>query len=307
MAMNWVSRLFFPRRESRPAAPRLATATAPYCSPMQAGEAGACASAEAQRLFLPWIPGIPCLRDEALSSAEQCALDEVQKLIELANIPDSMLPRAAELVPQLIGMLREAQLPLQAMAERVNKDGVLAAEVMRLASSPFYRSQGNVVDTVQAIQLIGSMGLQTVIARVVLKPIYRSAASAMGANVSARLWEHSEALARHMAALAQSAGQDAFDGYLVGMLHNTGWKVALGAIERAGIALDSQPSAAFASALVEQIHRLFGHAAQRWKITPGFVAFVDDARHHGLAGGAHALVLVLQQAQLRCMEEAFPS
>ena len=254
--------------------------------------------------FLPWIAGAPTLTDAPLSLGEQCILDELTKILALPAIPDNMLPRAAELVPQMIALLRETQLPLQAIAERVSKDDMLAAEVMRLASSPYYRSQGEVVDVVQAIRLIGSLGLQTVIARVVLKPIYRGASSSISADVALRLWEHSEALAQLTAVHAEIAGQQAFDGYLVGMLHNTGWKVALCAMERAGRQPGAQPSGAFASALVEQVHRLFGLAAQRWSISPGFVAFANDARTNGLAGGTHPMAAILQHAQRQSMAEA---
>lgn len=253
--------------------------------------------------FLPWMSGTPTLGSAALSLDEARMLEALHALLALPTIPDNLLPRAAELVPQLIGMLRETQLPLQAMAERINKDAVLTAEVMRLANSPYYRAQGQVVDTVQALRLVGAMGLQTVIARVVLKPIYRSSAAAMGPEIAARLWEHSEALARHTAALAEDSGLSALDGFLVGMLHNTGWTLALGAIARAGLVPDAAPSAAFVSALAEQVHRLFGHAAQRWAISPGFTAFARDARDNGLAGATHAMAPVLQKAQALCMQD----
>lgn len=295
--MNWFARLWSPRQEPKPAVARPASAPAPQ-PPAQ--------SVSAQH-FLPWLPGNIQLTDGAPTPDEQRTLAELKKIMALPAIPDNMLPRAAELVPQLIAILRETQLPLQAIAQRVSKDAVLAAEVMRLASSPYYRSQGDVTDIVQAIRLIGSTGLQTVIARVVLKPIYRGTVGSTRADVAARLWEHSEALARHTASLAETAGQPVFDGYLAGMLHNTGWKVALFAIERAGIPLNSQPSTPFACALAEQVHCLFGHAAQRWAITPGFMAFAHDARHHGLAAGMHPLAAVLLQAQQRCTHEALPS
>ncbi len=300
--MNWVARLFPSRAETATVAARPAAAA--YKPVVPAPPPLALADAPP---FLPWISGTPALGDSALSADEQRILDKVEKVLALPSIPDNMLPRAAELLPQLIGLLRETQLPLQAVAERVNKDGMLAAEVMRLASSPYYRAQGQVVDTVQAIRLIGALGLQTVIARVVLKPIYRSSAGLMNASLAARLWEHSEALAQHTSAHAAAAGQEAFDGYLAGMLHNTGWKIALCAMERAGIAPGANPSSAFVAAMPEQVHRLFGHAAQRWTITPGFLAFAQDARQHGLAGGKHPLAPVLRQGQLLCgVEDALP-
>ena len=171
------------------------------------------------------------------------------------------------------------------------------------ASSPYYRVQGNVTDLEQAISLIGLQGLQTVIARVLLKPIYQAAPGPLGSRVSPRMWDHSEALARHTAILADPAGQSVFDGYLVGMLHDTGWTIALTLIDRANITLDLPPSEAFGHALNERVHRLFGHAARRWDITPGFMEFARDARHNGPTQGAHPMAKVLREAHAFCMAE----
>jgi hypothetical protein len=269
--MNWIFRLFRPIAAVKPAAEHTALAAVPQRSlePTRASP------------FLPWIDGTPVLKESALSQPEDRLLDALQRVLLLATVPDTMLPRAAELLPQLIGLLRGAQLPLQEIAARFNKDGVLAAEVMRLANSPFYRAQGEVGDTVQAIRLIGALGLQKVIARVVLKPIYRSSAGIMTAGLAAGLWAHSEALAGQTSLLAAQAGQDSFDGYLIGMLHDTGWRIALFALERAGLSFELQPSVAFTEALQDRVHRLFGHAAQGWTITPGFTAFARDARLNG--------------------------
>lgn len=298
--MSWLAKIF-----SRRGAPHAAVVRkAATAKPAKAADPTPAVAAAPVQPFLPWVAGSMVLSESALSPHEQRILNELDSVLALPAVPDTMLPRAAELVPQMIALLRETHLPLQAIAQRVSKDELLAAEVMRLASSPFYRAQGDVVDVSQAIRLIGSMGLQTVIASVVLKPIYRGSSSPISADVAARLWEHSEALAEHMAVLADAHGLPAFDGYLAGMLHNTGWKVALCAVERAGLTLEAQPSAAFATALQEQVHRLFGLAAQRWAISPGFVAFASDARSHGLAGAQHAMTSVLQQAQRQCMAGA---
>ncbi|MEO7940097.1 MAG: HDOD domain-containing protein, partial [Burkholderiaceae bacterium] len=120
-----------------------------------------------------------------------------------------------------------------------------------------------------------------------------------------RMWEHSEALARHTAILSDPAGQPVFDAYLAGMLHDTGWIVAFSAIDRAGLAapVPVPPSQAFGAALTEQAHRLFGMAAQRWDITPGFTALAQDARRNGLTAATHPLAMLLRQAQQPCLDE----
>ena len=246
----------------------------------------------------------------------------------LAAIPDNLLPRAAAQIPQLIALLRQTELPTAAIANHVSKDVVQAAEVMRLASSAFFRIEREVADIEQAITLVGLQGLQTVIARVVLKPIYQGAPGRLSARAAPRLWEHSQALAQHTAVLAAAAGPSAapgrpqagshpgaqhegtavtaFDGYLAGLLHDTGWTVAMGVIDRSGITLDLPPSALFASALDLRVYRLFGQAAQRWEITPGFTAFAHAAWRQGPASATHPMAPVLQQALQRCVQEVSP-
>ena len=244
--------------------------------------------------------------DKPISPAEQHALNALDKTLALPELPDNLLPRAAALVPQLIALLRQTSLSTSAIAERVRRDPILSAEVMRLASSAYYRVQGDVRDLEQAIMLIGLQGLQTVIARVVLKPIYRAAPGPLSARAASRMWEHSEALARHTGILAGPAGEPVFDAYLAGMLHDTGWTVALCALDQSALPFALPPSIGFAQQMTERAHRLFGLAAMRWEITPGFIALAEDARHNGLAGGTHPLSSLMQRAQQPSLDELSP-
>jgi len=255
---------------------------------------------------IPWLLGCNALTDSPITAIERDALEAVARALTQPVVADNLLPRAAALIPQLIALIRQSEsLPTPAIVERVGKDTQLVAELMRLASSPYYRVQGEVTSLEQAINLIGVQGLQTVIARVVLKPIYGAAPGPLSGRAGLRLWEHSEALARHTAILADASGQPVLDAYLAGMLHDTGWTVAFSLIDRAGLSapLALPPSQTFGTAVTEQAHRLFGLAAQAWDITPGFTALAQDARRNGLAAASHPLAQLLIQAQERCLRE----
>ncbi len=230
-------------------------------------------------------------------------LDALDKTLALSELPDKLLPRAAALILQLIALVHQTSLPAGAIAERISRDPVLSAELMRLASCPYYRLQGEVNDLEQAVVLIGLQGLQTVIARVVLKPIYQAAPGPLSARVTPRMWEHSEALARHTAILAVPAGEPVFDACLAGLLHDTGWTVALCLLDGSALPFAMPPSIAFAGQMTGRAHRLFGLAAKRWEITPGFVALAEDARNNGLAASTHPLTSALQWTQQRSMDE----
>lgn len=300
--MSWLARLWpWGNKQPVPAAELTNARTSPVTAePLDLPEPE---PEPAARLALPWLLGCGELTDTPITPTERQALDAVARTLALPEVPDNLLPRAAALIPQLIALVRQTDLPTPAIAERIGKDAVLAAEVMRLATSAYYRVQGNVSNLEQAITLIGLQGLQTVIARVLLKPIYQSPPGPLSGRAGPRMWDHSEALARHTAILAQSSGQPVFDGYLAGMLHDTGWTVAFTIIDRAGIHLPLPPSHAFGAALTEQMHRLFGLASQRWEITPGFTALGRDARSNGLSAATHPLAHLMRQGQQLALDE----
>jgi HD-like signal output (HDOD) protein len=139
-------------------------------------------------------------------------------VLAVGAVPPELLPRAAALTPQWLAMLRQTQLPVAALAQRVSRDMVLAAEVLRRASSSIYRAQGEVTDLQRAIVLIGEQGLQSAIARVLLKAVFEASPGALGARSAARLWDCAEAMADDTALQAAAAGLPAFDGYLAGLL-----------------------------------------------------------------------------------------
>jgi hypothetical protein len=296
--MNWLTRLF----SGRPAAPAgrepVAAVPAP-ATPAAAAPAPVSAPVAAPApALLPWLLGSPAgAVAEALSAAEKQALAALDSTLALPALPDELLPRAASLVPQMLAMLRQTDLPVQALAQRVSRDALLTAEVMRLAGSPFYRAQGAVTDLGQAITLIGVSGLNTVIARVVLKPIYEGAPGPLSARAAPCLWDHADVLAAHTSAQAARAGASAFDGALAGLLHGCGMSVALRLVDRSGAVVSTPPSEPFSVAVGERAHRLFGLAAQRWNITPAFSAFAADARGVPLAASADPLAQALRQAQ----------
>jgi hypothetical protein len=297
--MSWLSRLFSPRRPEPKAPeppPRAAQPQPPDPAPTAAQDLP----------LLSWLLHSGAPGDKAFTRSEQQALAAVDKVLALPVLPEDLMPRAAALIPQLLALLRQTQLPVAALAQRVAKDMVLSAEVLRLASSPYYRAQGAVTDLAQAIALIGEHGLQTVIARVVLKPMYEAAPGTLGARAAARQWEHAEALARRMAAAATDAGLPAFDGYLAGLLHGTGWSIVLRVLDKSRLSLSLPPSVVFCDAAAERAHRLFGQAAQRWNITPGFGEFGADAAARPLASSSHALALVMREAQPSVMAELQP-
>jgi len=299
--MGWLARLF---SSPPPAPPPAARGLTPAGAPTSPAPA---AAPPAAVTWLPQLLAVSEAEGAPLSAVEQRALGVLDATLELPALPPDLLPRTATVIPQLLALLRQTDLPVPALVQRVAKDVVLSAEVLRLASSPYYRAQGDVTDLTQAIALIGERGLQTVIARVVLKPMYEPPPGTLAARVAPRLWEHAQALAAQCAATAGAAGESPFDGYLAGLLYDTGWTVLLRVLERETISVALPPTAAFGAAIEDRSHRLFGLAAQRWNITPGFSAFVAEARTRPLADCRHALAVALGHAMPLALADVAPA
>jgi HDOD domain len=296
--INWLRTFFFGGKLELPADQAMQASpptTATFSREAPVSATASSANANHAAVFMAWLLGCGLPHEGALTTAEQRALAALDKTLALPTLPDELLPRSAALIPQLLALLRQTDLPVPALAQRVSKDVLLTAEVLRLASSPFYRAQGAVSDLEQAIAMIGVAGVQKVIARVVLKPIFDSAPGPLSARAGSRLWDHAEALAKQTAELAAQANLPAFDGYLAGLLHSSGWTIALRLLDRSTLALP--PSHAFASACADRAHRLFGQAARRWSITPGFNALGQDAMSHSLAQSTQPLAMALRAAQ----------
>jgi hypothetical protein len=246
--------------------------------------------------FLAWLLDCPSMDGGAAPTlAEADALRHVDALSAGATLPPALLSRAAAVIPQLLHLLRQADASLPAIAQRVSADPVLAAEVLRLSSNAFYRTQGVATDIEQAIAMLGRDGLQMAIATVVLKPLFHARSGSLSCRAAPRLWEHSTIKARQCAVLAAERGENCFEGYLAGLLHNTGWTVLLRGLDSRHAA-EPPFSAWFADHLVRRKNTLFAKAVQAWHVTPTLDALCHEVLHAGLAGTAHPLAALLLQA-----------
>lgn len=303
--MGWLSKLF----GSQPAAPAPGAARPAAAAPSAAPPSPAPSPAAAEPAAAPGLPLLCWLLDAAapeqptLTDVERQALQALDRVLAQPVLPPELLPRAANVVPQLIAMLRQDDLPVPVLAERIGKDPALAAEVLRMAGSSFYAQAGPVQDLAQAIQRLGVEGLQMAISRVVLRPLYQAREGSLTAQAAPRLWTHADALSRHAAEIARKAGLSAFDGYLAGLLHDGGWTVLFHALQRANVGSLAPLSIEGTQAIEQRAHHLFGRAAAGWGITPAFTAFATEAQTVPLQAAAQPLAVVLHAAQGPCRAE----
>jgi hypothetical protein len=241
-------------------APEVPTAvSAPLLQPGQAQHA------LALRL-MPLLPQLPV--GDPLQ-----ALDAV---LAQPEFDERWLPRAAELVPQLVGLLRQEHASERDLVDKVSRDAPLAAEVVQIASASAHAARGPVQDLKDALQRIGLLGLHKALARTVLRPVFHPESEPALLPAQQVLSRHADWQSEAVACAAVLIGEDAFDGYLAGLLQVAGWQALLRILAERG-AWPGRIDDELALALSERAHRLFGHAARDWALSPAFDAFAVSA------------------------------
>lgn len=216
---------------------------------------------------LSWLLDGPPPRQAPPLPQERLLLQGLDHQLAASRLPPDLLPRAAAVIPQLLALMRQEAPPRAALVQQVLKDLVLTAEVLRVARSPFYGAQP--VDTLEtALDRIGTSGLHSAMARVLLKPVFQAQGDGLTARAAPRLWQRAEFKSLLCADLVARSGGDRFEGFLAGLLHDTGWIALLRLIDRAQLHPELPLSRALDAALDRRKDRLFGRLVAEWDLSP---------------------------------------
>jgi HD-like signal output (HDOD) protein len=169
----------------------------------------------------------------------------------------------------------------------------MVGEVVRLANSPRYRPTREIRSLEEAVQLLGQQGLEQLVCRVMLSPVFSARQGRFGRNANARLWELADRCAHGCAFLRQPHG-DGFDAYLAGMALQTGWLVSLRALDRHYADAAPPSSMPFHAGLATLSTRLALRIAQNWDFPATSIAALDlRARQAPAAPDSLAYALLL--------------
>ena len=303
---RWWSRLIERGAPASDAAPRRPSLAPPTAAPVAAvvedsrpgvGDAVPTGTTpEQQARFLAWLLRAPGASPAAgaIDGAMQRTLDQLDAVIASDAQRAGLLPRAPHVVPQLMKTLRDEKYSATDVAERIAKDVVLTAEVIRSATSAFELDEKAGIDLPRAVAVIGTVGLRRAIASVVLRPIFDAQGDSLSARAGPRIWKDADRKARLCTTLATERGLDPFDGYLLGLLHDTGWSAALRALDGlAGTPVEAVllPGAALGAELTRRRDKLFGAMVQTWQLGPAVTAVAAEVASGGLSPAASRLPL----------------
>jgi putative nucleotidyltransferase with HDIG domain len=206
--------------------------------------------------------------------------------VALKNLPP--LPIVAAKVSEL---LDSEPTSFQEVAELLESDAALSAEVLRLANSPLMSVRYGVGTVLQALAILGSRRVATLVMTLAFSKILKRAGKTQAMR---RLWRHNLATALAARRLAEELRRDASQAYYAGLFHDIG-RLAL---------LLQQPAlydqALAARADVDEMERQnFGldhceagvWVVEKWKLPEDFMEVALD-HHHPKEGASELTVLV---------------
>lgn len=253
--------------------------------------------AHLEACFSSWLLGLAEYdkgpASEPANAAEQALLARLEQLLA-ASEAASLVPRLPATLPRLMGMVRRDDVSPRELAEHLARDPVLLGEVIRIANSPRYRPAREIASLEEAVLLLGQDGLQQVVARAMLSPVFSARQGRFSGAASKRLWEQAERCA-HACAFLRQGRPDRFEAYLAGMVANTGMIAALRSLDQACQTSDAPRSLGFHAALADVASRLSARIASQWEF-PDEAVDALQARSRPLMSGASSLARALQAA-----------
>jgi putative nucleotidyltransferase with HDIG domain len=207
---------------------------------------------------------------------------QVQKIVLERIASDRLtIPAPPSVAEKCLAMLRDGDVGMKQIGMTLERDPLLAAQIMRAASSSAYA--GRVATTVQqAAARLGSQKLKTLVIELTARSLFQSRDPRIS-SACASVWMHSRAvavLARDFAALTGSSEAD--ECYLAGLLHDIGKPIIAGMLLEAERALGRDHNMWLEPKVwldaVQGTHRHVGIAvAEKWRLAENVCRSIRDS------------------------------
>jgi HD-like signal output (HDOD) protein len=194
-----------------------------------------------------------------------------------------ILPSLSLHVGRCLELLSSGNVSFRTLTAVLEKDPLLAIQVVRLANSAAYGGMGGVKSIEQAVSRLGTQKLRSVLIETSTRQLFQSRDPRIS-EANRAVWEHSVAVGVIARDVAGLAGYELVDeAYLTGLLHDVG-KPIVGAMlleaEKMITSDTRQPwidGDAWISA-IQECHRPVGALlAERWNLPPMILKSIRDA------------------------------
>lgn len=164
--------------------------------------------------------------DESMSELEKNICGQLTQMIENQSFPEEFIPRLPVIVTEVLDLLAK-DASTEELSKTIEQDPGLTHDLFALANSvAFRRNLDNKMSSVKQVVIhLGQKEVTKMAVGLMLQPMMQVH------HVYFRLfgdiiWEHSHETAVFCAAIFESQGQESFDGFLLGLLHDIGKIVA---------------------------------------------------------------------------------
>ena len=201
------------------------------------------------------------------------------------------IPAFAPVAIQLLSIVSQEYVGLEALASLIRADPAMTVEVLRLANSALFGARREITGILPAIAMLGLNRIKSMVMTVAIRDLL---APARHSRVFAPCWRHSLATAFLAEEIATQSSLDRDNSYTAGLIHEVG-QLGLLAARPADYDELVRTSDEEGRSLVELEREWFGtdhrevgvRLIDRWKL-PGH--FRTVLAHGAASGGAAALV-----------------
>lgn len=203
----------------------------------------------------------------------------VADALENAATEPRYAPRRPLLLPQLVQAASDTETSRRELATMIARDPALVGSLLKLANSPFYRMNGQPVESVdRAVAVIGTDGIRSLVAAALVQPVFRISGGEF-AQFPEVVWEHTFLCATAAETYAAVVvNSDPFAAQLLALVNG------LGAIVVFRVALDQyaaheglQPDAATIVSLLDRhTAQVARSIAASWDLSGRILAALED-------------------------------
>lgn len=208
--------------------------------------------------------------------------------IEGAATEERHMPRRPLLLPQLLRAINDSETSRRELARIIAGDPALAADLLRLANSPYYRTSDKPVESIdRAVAVLGTEGIRRLVASAILQPVFR-VRSGHFPRFPDTTWDHafrSAVAAESFAAIVDNS--DPFAAQLLALVTGLGSIVVFRmTMDRYGEESMLTPSSQLFAALIDaHAVRAARAIAASWQLSERMLVAIDEQQR---AAEAHS-------------------